>query len=250
MRNSLVIGNWKMHGSCASVDGLLKGLSHLAGVDGVTVVVCPPYVYLQHALSAVEGIAVGAQDCSAQEEGAYTGEVSASMLADLGCRYVVLGHSERRQYHGESDRLIGAKLTAAVSAGLSPVLCVGETREQRESGEAEEVVAMQLLGALESLVSPKDLIVAYEPVWAIGTGLTASAEQAQAMHGFIRDRLDGLAGIEAARVPVLYGGSVKAGNAADLFAQPDIDGALVGGASLDAGQFTAIVEAAVAQLTG
>jgi len=249
MRKSLVIGNWKMHGSCASVDTLLEGLSALGGSDQVGVVLCPPYVFLPRVLSAIDGLSVGAQDCSAQEEGAYTGEVSATMLADLGCNHVILGHSERRQYHAESDRLIGAKLSAAVSAGLAPVLCVGETRQQRESGEAEEVVAMQLLGALESQASLDSLIVAYEPVWAIGTGLTATAEQAQAMHGFIRERLQGLAGLQADSVPVLYGGSVKANNAAELFAQPDIDGALVGGASLDATQFAAIVAAAVAQAT-
>jgi len=178
------------------------------------------------------------------QSGAFTGEVAAEMLVDLGCRWVILGHSERRQYHAESDNLIAAKLTAAVQAGLQPIVCVGETREQREAGEAETIVAAQLQGALAGQANLAALVVAYEPVWAIGTGLTASPEQAQAMHAFIRGQLDDIAGVDAPATRVLYGGSVKAGNAAELFAQPDIDGALVGGAALVAEDFQAIIDAA------
>ena len=176
--------------------------------------------------------------------GAFTGEVSAEMLVDQGCRWVILGHSERRQYHAESDDLVSAKLAAAVQAGLSPIVCVGETREQREAGEAEAVVGGQLQGALSDQADLSGLVIAYEPVWAIGTGLTATPEQAQEMHAFIRRQLGGVSGVEAEETRILYGGSVKAGNAAELFAQPDIDGALVGGASLVAEDFLAIIRAA------
>ena len=175
--------------------------------------------------------------------GAYTGEVAAEMLVDMGCEWVILGHSERRQYHGESDNLVAAKLGAAISAGIRPIVCVGETREQREEGEAEKVVARQLRGALDDQGNLAGLVVAYEPVWAIGTGLTASPDQAQAMHAFIRKCLADVAGVEADDTRLLYGGSVKAANAAELFAQQDIDGALVGGAALDAEDFLAIVSA-------
>jgi triosephosphate isomerase len=176
--------------------------------------------------------------------GAYTGEVAADMLSDLGCRWVILGHSERRQYHAESDDLVAAKLTAAIAAGLQAIVCVGETLEQRENGEAEQVVGAQLQGALAAQAGLQDLVVAYEPVWAIGTGLTATPQQAQDMHAFIRQSLAAIAGIDAAQTRLLYGGSVKAGNAAELFAQVDIDGALVGGAALVAADFQAIVAAA------
>jgi triosephosphate isomerase len=247
MRQPLVVGNWKMHGSRASVAALLDALRE--GPAGVAAeqAVCPTYVHLEQALGLCQGsdFAVGAQDCSARgDSGAYTGEVSAQMLADLGCRWVILGHSERRQYHGETDDLVAAKLTAAVSAGLQPILCVGETRDQRENGEAEAVVARQLEGALANQASLAGLVVAYEPVWAIGTGLTATPEQAQAMHRFIRESLAGTGGVDPAETRLLYGGSVKPGNAAELFAQPDIDGALVGGASLVAEDFSAIAAAA------
>ena len=168
------------------------------------------------------------------------------MLAELGCRWVILGHSERRQYHEESDELVAAKLGAAVTAGLQPIVCVGETRQQRENNEAEAVVAGQLRGALDGQKDLTGLVVAYEPVWAIGTGLTASPEQAQDMHAYIRQCLGGVAGIDAGATRLLYGGSVKADNAAQLFAQQDIDGALVGGAALDAAQFLAIAGAASA----
>jgi len=191
-------------------------------------------------------ITVGAQDCSAMQSGAYTGDVAAAMLADIGCRWVILGHSERRQYHGESDALVAAKLTAALAAGLQPIVCVGETREQRDAGTAEAVVSAQLAGALKGQSDLHTLVVAYEPVWAIGTGLTASPEQAQDMHAFIRGCLGAIAGVDAALTRIVYGGSVKANNASQLFAQPDIDGALVGGAALIAEDFLAIIHAAVA----
>ncbi len=177
--------------------------------------------------------------------GAYTGEVAAEMLRDIGCEWVLIGHSERRQYHTESDDLLQAKVAAAVAAGLQPVLCVGETLEQRRNGEAEHIVAGQLHGALGNQLSLGGLAIAYEPVWAIGTGVTASPEQAQAMHEFIRGALGEIGNVEPDQTRILYGGSVKAGNAGELFGQPDIDGALVGGASLVAEEFLAIVSAAV-----
>jgi len=208
--------------------------------------VCPTHVHLVRAveLCGASDIAVGAQDCSHTQSGAYTGEVAPAMLADIGCRWVILGHSERRQYHGESDELVAAKMAAATEAALCPIVCVGETREQREAGSAQAIVAAQLQGALGGNGSMDTLVVAYEPVWAIGTGLTATPEQAQEMHAFIRQCLESIAGVNAKETRVLYGGSVKPGNAAQLFAGPDIDGALVGGAALVAGDFAAIVNAA------
>ena len=246
MRQPLVAGNWKMHGSRASVGELLGGLVNAALPGQVDVAVCPTYVHLSQALELCAGspVAVGAQDCSHMQSGAYTGEVAAEMLADQGCRWVILGHSERRQYHDESDDLVAAKLTAAIAAGLAPIVCVGETREQREAGEAEAVVGTQLQGALAGQADLGGLVIAYEPVWAIGTGLTATPEQAQDMHAFIRGQLDGVSGVEAEATRILYGGSVKPGNAAELFAQADIDGALVGGAALVAEDFLAIIGAA------
>lgn len=245
MRQKLVVGNWKMHGSRASIASLLADVVGSLPAERADVAVCPTYAHLAQALELCAGSAVevGAQDCSHMASGAYTGEVSADMLADLGCRWVILGHSERRQYHAESDELVGAKLAAALAAGLQPILCVGETREQRENAEAEAVVAGQLQGALSGQAELADLVVAYEPVWAIGTGLTASPEQAQEMHAFIRSCLEGVAGVDAGTIRILYGGSVKATNAAELFARKDIDGALVGGAALNAEGFLAIVGA-------
>lgn len=246
MRQALVAGNWKMNGSRASVEALLARLVGATLPARVDVAVCPTYVHLPQALGLCKGspVAVGAQDCSHMQSGAYTGEVSADMLVDQGCRWVILGHSERRQYHDESDDLVAAKLSSAVQAGLLPIVCVGETREQREAGEAESVVGTQLQGALADQTDLSKLVVAYEPVWAIGTGLTATPEQAQDMHAFIRAQLGGLAGVDADATRILYGGSVKAGNAAELFGRPDIDGALVGGASLVAEDFLAIIHAA------
>lgn len=253
MRKSLVAGNWKMHGSRVSIEqllgGLMKGLpSPDANAVPVDVVVCPTYVHLAQALALCEGssIAVGAQDCSHMSSGAYTGEVAAGMLGELGCEWIILGHSERRQYHGESDDLVAAKLAAVVEAGSRPIVCVGETREQREGGDAKSVVAAQLEGALQGQVGLDGLVIAYEPVWAIGTGLTATPEEAQQMHAFIRERLSDLAAVDENETRILYGGSVKSSNARELFAQSDIDGALVGGAALIVEEFLAIIEAAAA----
>jgi triosephosphate isomerase len=248
MRQPLVMANWKMHGDSAANAALLQDLaSHFAGLKaGCDVVLCPPFPYLIPVAQQLggTGATLGAQDCSHVDAGAYTGEVAAPMLRDCGCQWVIIGHSERRQYHSESDALLAAKIAAARRAQLTPVLCVGETREQRESGLAAEVVAGQLRGALGDLATLGDLVVAYEPVWAIGTGLTATPELAQEMHAAIRELLRELDAEHAGGLRLLYGGSVKADNAAELFAQPDIDGALVGGASLDAAAFAAIVTAA------
>jgi triosephosphate isomerase len=246
MRQALVVGNWKMHGSRDSVASLLDGIIGPLPAGSAEVVVCPTYVHLPQALTACAGssVGVGAQDCSHMQSGAYTGEVSATMLADQGCKWVILGHSERRQYHAESDELVAAKLAAVIEAGLQPIVCVGETLQQRENGEAQAVVEAQLQGALDGQANLAGLVVAYEPVWAIGTGLTASPEQAQEMHAVIRASLEKYTGVDASATRVLYGGSVKAGNAAELFSAEDIDGALVGGAALEAEQFLAIVSAA------
>ncbi|MBE9538686.1 MAG: triose-phosphate isomerase [Proteobacteria bacterium] len=246
MRRSLVVGNWKMNGSEAFVEKLLADLIGGLSEQQAEIAVCPGYVHIAQATSLCAGtpVVVGGQDCSHVQSGAYTGEVAAAMLCDLGCQWVILGHSERRQYHGELSALIGAKLAAAVEAGLRPILCVGETREQRENGDAETIVASQLRGALLEQANLSGLVVAYEPVWAIGTGLTASPEQAQEMHAFIRSCLEEIPGVDAGATRLLYGGSVKGANAAELFFQPDIDGALVGGAALDATEFLAIINAA------
>jgi triosephosphate isomerase len=248
MRQALVVGNWKMHGSRASVDDLLSDLVQGSRIPGTEVVVCPAYVHLAQVQAACisASISVGAQDCSHLQSGAFTGEVAPLMLSDLGCRWVILGHSERRQYHDESDEIVAAKLSAALDVGLQPIVCVGETREQREAGSAEIVVGAQLQGALTGQTNLETLVVAYEPVWAIGTGLTATPEQAQEMHAFIRTCLQQIAGVDASATRVLYGGSVKVNNAAQLFAQPDIDGALVGGAALIAEDFLTIINAASA----
>ncbi|EED31411.1 triose-phosphate isomerase [gamma proteobacterium NOR5-3] len=246
MRHPLVIANWKMHGSGAFNQALVEAFLSLLGKHRAECVLCPPFVYLGQLKDLLRSsdVVLGAQDCSHIAQGAYTGEVSAQMLSDCGCQWVIVGHSERRQYHQESDALVAAKLSMAQRAGLSPVLCVGETQEQREAGEAQGVVKSQLLGALGDLPDLQGLAIAYEPVWAIGTGLTASPEQAQDMHAFIRGVVSDLDEKNGPALRLLYGGSVKAENAAELFAQADIDGALVGGASLDAQAFAAIVSAA------
>ena len=246
MRRRIVAGNWKLHGSRAFATRLVEDIA--AGLPGgVEAIVLPPSPYLALlAQDAPEGIEVGAQDISAHEKGAYTGEVAAAMVADVGARYTLVGHSERRQYHGEDDALVAAKFIAARAAGLVPILCVGETREQREAGRTEEVIATQVQAVLAAagVAAFDGAIVAYEPVWAIGTGLTASPEQAQAVHAFLR----GVVAKEDARIadslPLLYGGSCKPDNAAALFSQPDVDGGLIGGASLAADDFLAIVAAA------
>jgi triosephosphate isomerase len=240
MRRSLVVANWKMHGSLDTAQSLLEGLISGVGDSSVEVAVCPPFVHLPLAVSITAGsaIGVGGQTCSEHESGAYTGEVAATMLADVGCDRVILGHSERRQYFAETSTQVALKAQAARGAGLIPVLCVGETLEQREQGRAEQLQAL--------LVAPLQAsdVIAYEPVWAIGTGKTASPGQAQQMHAFIRQFLRQHSTAEAEAIRLLYGGSVKAANAAELFAEQDIDGALVGGASLDATEFAAIIAAA------
>ncbi|MFK7828546.1 MAG: triose-phosphate isomerase [Congregibacter sp.] len=247
MRQPLVIGNWKMHGSLDANRELILALLVALRDSSASAVLCPPFPYLEQLreLLSESKVGLGAQDCSHSDAGAYTGEVAPGMLRDCGCEWVIIGHSERRQYHQESDDLVAAKLAAAQRNELTPVICVGETQDQREAGEAERVVAAQLRGALADVRGLGGLVVAYEPVWAIGTGLTASPDQAQDMHAFIRSVLQDLDGQQANAVRLLYGGSVKPANAATLFSQADVDGALVGGASLDAEGFASIVAAAV-----
>ena len=241
---SLVIANWKMNGALPAIEAFAAEWQALDAVgDDVRTVVCPPSVYLPAIALALPGMELGAQDCSAHDAGAYTGEVAADMLVEVGCDWVIVGHSERRQYHAESDALVAAKAARAQSAGLNAVVCVGESLAQREAGEQETVVAAQLHGSIEG-VDARSLVIAYEPVWAIGTGVTASPEQANAMHGFIRECLDQHYGEAAQQVAVIYGGSVKPENAGELFACDKIDGALVGGASLEADSFMAIARAA------
>src|SRR5688572_9043685 len=234
MRTPLVAGNWKMHGSRAQNKALLEAV--LAGTGGLAAVecaVCVPFPYLGEVAAQLKSTALawGAQNVSEHAQGAYTGEVSAAMLAEFGCGYVLVGHSERRQIYGESDAQAAAKFAAVKKAGMTPILCVGETLEERDAGQTEAVIARQL-GAVEF----KDAVLAYEPVWAIGTGRNATPEQAQAVHAFLRRKV-------TSDTPILYGGSVKPQNAAAIFAMPDVDGGLIGGASLVAKDFLAIVEA-------
>jgi triosephosphate isomerase len=245
VRRKLVVGNWKMHGSRAANAALLQGLLH-ARPFGCDVAVCPPFPYLADAAStlAASDLRWGAQDCSVHPQGAYTGEVAAAMLAELGCRYVIVGHSERRTLHSEGDQLVADKAKAALACGMTPIVCVGETLDQREAGQTEVVVKRQLSCAIHALAHcASEMVVAYEPVWAIGTGLTASPEQAQAVHALLRQQLRA-ATPRADAMKILYGGSVKPENAAALFAQADIDGGLIGGASLKAADFVAICRAA------
>ena len=246
MRRSLVAGNWKMHGSRAMVTELLQELASGidTGIEGVDVVVCPPSPYLQLSQSLLQdgAVALGAQNAHDQPSGAFTGEVAVSMLADFGVQFVIAGHSERRQLFGETDEVVARKFAAIQEQGIVPVLCLGETLEQREEGVAEAVVAAQLSAVLEhsGIEAMADAVIAYEPVWAIGTGKTASPAQAQQMHRFIREQLARHDAEIAEQTRILYGGSVNAGNARELFAQADIDGGLVGGASLKADEFITI----------
>jgi triosephosphate isomerase len=248
MRKILVAGNWKMHGSKAMVNGLLKGLLAAPDSERAELAVFPPFPYLALAQSLLSGssIAWGAQTLNPVAQGAHTGEVSAPMLLDTGCRYVLVGHSERRSLYGESDADVAERFAAALAAGLEPVLCVGETLEEREQGRTEQVVERQLQAVLErcGVDGFRRAIVAYEPVWAIGTGKTATPDQAQAVHAFIRDKFASRDDIIAGQLRILYGGSVNGSNAADLFAREDIDGGLVGGASLKAEDFLTIRDAA------
>jgi triosephosphate isomerase len=238
-----------MNGSRAQNQALIAGLK--AGMAGVTaeVVVCPPAVYLADVAAVLEGSAIGlgGQDLSYHAEGAYTGDISASMLRDVQAQYVIVGHSERREYHGESNDLVALKCHAALEAGLTPILCVGETLQERETGKMESVIADQVKAVVAQLgiAAMAKLVIAYEPIWAIGTGKTATPAQAQEVHAFIRGLLAAADSAVAQKVNVLYGGSVKADNAAELFAMPDIDGGLVGGASLEADSFIQICKAAV-----
>ncbi|HKK40297.1 MAG TPA: triose-phosphate isomerase [Cryomorphaceae bacterium] len=251
MRKPLVAGNWKMNKNHSEAMELLRALTDRSGEipEGVDVMVAPPALYLSEMAGvANEAIAVGAQDVSTQqEEGAYTGEFSAAMLRSAGVRYAIVGHSERREYHGETDELIREKIAACVNAGIRPVYCCGEVLAQRESGNHVDVVSHQVRIALKGFTADelKDLVVAYEPVWAIGTGKTASSDQAQEMHAEIRNMLSEQFNSDFANsVRILYGGSAKPANAAELFSQPDVDGGLIGGASLKADDFLKVVGAA------
>lgn len=251
MRHVLVIGNWKMNGNAQSIDALLDGLkSGCDSINGenVKLGVCPPAVYIERSVAKLNGTAiqVGAQNlCGESIEGAYTGEVSGQMLTDVGCHFVLCGHSERREYYSETNEVVAKKTAMALKLGLTPVLCVGETLAQRESGDAIDVIQSQL-NAVETEIGDQlaNIVIAYEPVWAIGTGLTATPEQAQEVHLAIREWLRSKVSESADNVFVLYGGSVKGSNAVELFAQKDINGALVGGASLKADDFYSIARAA------
>ncbi|MCD8520734.1 MAG: triose-phosphate isomerase [Saccharospirillaceae bacterium] len=246
MRRLLVAGNWKMNASVAMAQSLLSEL-RAASIDQCDVAVFPPFPYLAQAagLLSGSGIALGAQNCATEESGAFTGEVAAPMLADVGCTMALVGHSERRTLYGETDQTVLVKTQQLLATNLTAVVCVGETLAERQAGQEEAVVARQLTLLLEQLSAEQwqHIILAYEPVWAIGTGETASPEQAQAMHAFIRAQLQVLGADVAQATRILYGGSVKAANAAELFSQPDIDGGLVGGASLDATEFLSICRA-------
>lgn len=248
MRRLLVAGNWKMHGSrdmaAALIGDVARATDNLAAAD---VVVCPPFPYLPLARKLLTGspVELGAQNLSEHQQGAYTGEVSAPMLVEFGCRYVIVGHSERRTLYGETDASVARKFAAAQRNGLTPILCVGETLDERESGDTATVIIRQVQSALDvaGVDSFANAVVAYEPVWAIGTGRTASPEQAQEVHALIRQKISEQDATIAGDLRILYGGSVKASNAASLFGMPDIDGGLIGGASLDGDEFLSICRA-------
>lgn len=248
MRPRIVAGNWKMNGDRGFAAALVGELAAASLPDGVQAIVMPPFPYLPGLAGewAGKGIGFGAQDVSEHASGAYTGEVSAAMLADTGASHVLVGHSERRQYHREDSALVARKFMAAKAAGLVPVLCVGETLDEREAGSTEGVIASQLAPVFEAggKQALQGAVVAYEPVWAIGTGLTATPEQAQEVHAFIRGEAAARDATIAGLLPILYGGSCKPGNAPALFSQPDVDGGLIGGASLAAADFLAIIAAA------
>ena len=250
MRRTLIAGNWKMNGSKAEGRSLVEGLAARSREAGTAspdgdLLICPPFVLLPviEELCASAGIALGGQDCHSEQAGAHTGDISAAMLADIGCRYVIVGHSERRQNHREQDALVQAKAAAALAAGLTPIVCVGETREERDGGRALAVIEGQVRNSLPAGCGSR-AVVAYEPVWAIGTGLTATPDDVAEVHAAIRATLADLGGEKAAaETRILYGGSVKPSNAAELLALEDVDGALVGGASLKADDFWAIASA-------
>jgi triosephosphate isomerase len=249
MRKPLIAGNWKMNGSRESIAILLDGIK--AGMGDITtaeVAVCAPSIYMGDVQARLEGSDVtwGGQDVSVHDSGAYTGETAASMLQDFGCKYAIIGHSERRTYHAESDALVAEKFEQAINNGLVPLFCIGETLEEREQGITEDVVARQIDAVLDRVGAEGMAkgVIAYEPVWAIGTGMTASPQQAQDVHAFIRGRVAAADAAVAEKVQILYGGSMNAGNAAELLSQPDIDGGLIGGASLKADDFLTIARAA------
>ncbi|PWB68972.1 triose-phosphate isomerase [candidate division GN15 bacterium] len=249
MRRKIIAGNWKMNGTVGETEALIKQLlTATTGSGHAETVVCPPFTSLMIAAKLLKGshIGLGAQDMSQHAKGAFTGEISAELLLTLGVRFVILGHSERRQYHFETDGLVNLKTRAALAAGLTPIVCVGETLEQRENGHTESVIREQIQGTMSGFGADelRRIVIAYEPVWAIGTGRTATPDQAQEVHRSIRQLLARIDDAASRELPILYGGSVKADNARGLLSQPDIDGALVGGASLKADEFVQIINAA------
>ncbi len=248
MREMIIAGNWKMNGTIAETESLIGAL--LEGdskSDRATALVCPPFTALMTASKLLSGshIKLGAQDMSVHEKGAYTAEVSAEMLLTVGATFCILGHSERRQYHAETDQLVNAKARVALSSGLTPIICIGETLGEREADRTEEVVGAQVDGTLAGFSADdlKKTVIAYEPVWAIGTGRTATPEMAEAVHCFVREKLSAIDPAAAEVVPILYGGSMKPDNADGLLSKPNIDGGLIGGASLKADDFIAIIKA-------
>lgn len=249
-RRPFIAGNWKMNTTRDEAIALARSVAEgFQTADRVDVAVCPPSVYLEAVGKAIEGtpVELGAQNMYHESFGAYTGEISGPMLADIGCRFVILGHSERRQYFQETDDAINRKVKAALKIGLVPILCLGETLDQRQAGQTQDVVRRQFDGSTADLISDQmeQVVIAYEPVWAIGTGVTATKEQAEEVHADLRKMIQGRYNSQVAEsVRILYGGSVKPGNAAELLSQPNIDGALVGGASLKAADFLAIISAA------
>lgn len=244
----LIAGNWKMNGSIESaidlIDGIEKAITEQpALLEKCDFLVCPPALHMMAVQGSLENVSLGAQNCAATDNGAYTGEISAAMLADLGVSYVILGHSERREYFGESDADVNAKAAKAIENGLNVIICVGETEEQRDQGVQNDIVGAQLAASIPNNANADNMVIAYEPVWAIGTGKTATADDVAAMHGFIRDFLSSRHSGEG-RERILYGGSMKPGNAAELLATPNVDGGLIGGASLKVDDFIGIGKAA------
>jgi len=243
MRTTLIAGNWKMNGSLQSVIELVEAIK-AGDVNNAQLAVCPPAIYLMKVGGMLEGsrIALGAQNVCDQESGAFTGEIAASMLKECGCQYAIVGHSERRALYQETDELVARRFAMALSSGITPILCIGESLDERESGDTEVVVSRQLDAVIESqgISAIAQCVIAYEPVWAIGTGKVATPEQAQAVHRYLRDKLASLDALVAEQVQILYGGSMNASNAGELLSQPDIDGGLIGGASLKAADFIAI----------
>ncbi|MBT3204318.1 MAG: triose-phosphate isomerase [Gammaproteobacteria bacterium] len=249
MRRTLIAGNWKMNGSLSSIEELISGIKDgLAEVTNADMAVCPPAIYISKVNDLIgdSGIGLGSQNICDQESGAFTGELAPSMLKEFNCSYAIIGHSERRSLYGESDELVAKRFAMAVQSGVIPLFCIGETLEERESGIMEDVVSRQIDAVIDTqgIDAIGKCVIAYEPVWAIGTGVTASPEQAQAVHAFIRSKLAALSEDVAAKVQILYGGSMNAGNAKELLSQPDIDGGLIGGAALKPADFLAIGKSA------